>query len=154
MANAIDAMSYDLILTGVQAVDDRDGQIGVLLANYLGVPHVSVVTGVTVDGGKAVVHKEYSGGVMAEFEVDLPAVLGIQAARETPRYVAVSRVRQATKEGTLEEIEAGDIAVDTGSIVRRIMKPEKGMRAEMIEGSPQEIADKIIVLMKEKGLKK
>jgi electron transfer flavoprotein beta subunit len=128
--------------------------MGVLLANYLGVPHVSVVTGVKVDGGKAVVHKEYSGGVMAEFEVDLPAVLGIQAARETPRYVAVSRVRQVTKEATLEEVEAGEIAMEVGSNVRRMMKPEKGSRAEMLAGSPEEIADKIIALMKEKGLKK
>lgn len=154
MANAIGAMSYDLILTGVQAVDDRDGQMGVLLANYLGVPHVSVVTGVKTDGCKAVVHKEYSGGVMAEFEVDLPAVLGIQAARETPRYVAVSRVRQVKKEATLEEVEAGDFAVDVGSNICRIMKPEKGAHAEMIEGSPEEIADKIIALMNEKGIKK
>lgn len=154
MANVIGTMSYDLILTGVQAVDDRDGQMGVLLANYLGVPHVSVVTGVKVDGGKAVVHKEYSGGVMAELEVDLPAVLGIQAARETPRYVAVSRVRQVTKEAKLEEVEAGDVAINVGSKVRRMMKPEKGSHAEMIEGSPEEIADKIMALMKEKGLKK
>lgn len=154
MANAIGAMSYDLILTGVQAVDDRDGQMGVLLANYLNAPHVSVVTGVKVDGNKAVVHKEYSGGMMAEFEVDLPAVLGIQAARETPRYVAVSRVRQVPKEATLDEVEAGDVAVEVGSSVRRMMKPEKGTRAEMIEGSPEEIAEKIMALMKEKGLKK
>jgi alkanesulfonate monooxygenase SsuD/methylene tetrahydromethanopterin reductase-like flavin-dependent oxidoreductase (luciferase family) len=34
------------------------------------------------------------------------------------------------------------------------MKPEKGTRAEMLEGSPEEIADKIIALMKEKGIKK
>ncbi|MDZ7267489.1 MAG: electron transfer flavoprotein subunit beta/FixA family protein [candidate division KSB1 bacterium] len=154
MANAISTLPHDLILTGVQAVDDRDGQMAVLLANYLGVPHVSVVTGVKVDGGRAIVHKEYAGGVMAEFEVDLPAVLGIQAARETPRYVAVSRVRQVQKEATLEEVEAGDTAVAAGSSVRRMMKPEKGSRAEMIEGSPEEIADKIVALMKEKGLKK
>lgn len=154
MANVIGSMSYDLILTSVQAVDDRDGQMCVLLANYLGAPHVSVVTGVKVEGNKAVVHKEYSGGMMAEFEVDLPAVLGIQAARETPRYVAVSRVRQVQKEATLDEVEAGDVVVEVGSNVRRMMKPEKGTRAEMIEGSPEKIAEKIMALMKEKGLKK
>ncbi len=92
-------MPYDLILTGVQAADDRDGQIGVLLAHYLGMPHVSVVTGVAVSGGKVTVHKEYGGGVIAEFDVSLPAVLGIQAARQTPRYVPVARVRQAMRDG-------------------------------------------------------
>jgi electron transfer flavoprotein alpha/beta subunit len=59
-----------------------------------------------------------------------------------------------TKEATLEEVEAGDIAVDIRSTVRRMMKPEKGTRAEMLEGSQEEIADKIIALMKEKGIKK
>ncbi|MBI4456616.1 MAG: electron transfer flavoprotein subunit beta/FixA family protein [Acidobacteria bacterium] len=154
MAGAIAAIPYDLILTGVQAVDDRDGQLGALLAGYLGVPQVSVVTGVRVESGKAVVRKEYSGGVMAEFEVDLPAVLGIQAAREIPRYVAVSRVRQVMKSATLEEVEVHNAAGDEGSSVRRMMKPPKGSRAQMIQGSPEEIADKVIDLLKAKGLKK
>ena len=97
MANVIKGMDYDVIFTGVQAVDDRDGQMAVLLAHYLGLPHVSVVTGVEVSGNAATVHKEYSGGVIAEFEVQFPAVLGIQTARETPRYVPVARVRRAMR---------------------------------------------------------
>src|SRR5262245_8929973 len=43
MADVIRNQPHDLILTGVQAVDDRDGQLGALLAGYLGVPQVSVV---------------------------------------------------------------------------------------------------------------
>ncbi|HJZ11024.1 MAG TPA: electron transfer flavoprotein subunit beta/FixA family protein, partial [Acidobacteriota bacterium] len=118
LAVAIKNMPYDLILTGVQAADDRDGQLAGLLAHYLNLPHVSVVTGVKVANGRADVHKEYSGGVMAEFEVQLPAVLGIQAARETPRYAPVSRVRQAMKQTSIEEIPAGEISATVGSSVR------------------------------------
>jgi len=88
----------------------------------------------------------------------LPSVLGkggylttLFAGRD---FFAALRVRQVTKEATLVEVEAGDVAVEVGSNVRRMMKPEKGSRAEMIEGSPEEIADKIIGLLKEKGLKK
>jgi electron transfer flavoprotein beta subunit len=154
IANVAKNLPHDLILTGVQAVDDRDGQMGVLLASYLDVPHISVVTGVHVDGRKAIVHKEYQGGMMAELEVDLPAVLGIQAARETPRYVAVSRVRQIQKEATLDDAEAGAIAVEVGSRVRRIMKPEKGTQAQMIDGSAEDIAARIMDLMKAKGVKR
>ena len=40
----------------------------------------------SLSGGKAVVHKEYAGGVMAEFEISLPAVVGVQAAHQPPRY--------------------------------------------------------------------
>lgn len=152
-ANALQSMEYDLVLTGVQAVDERDGQVAVLLAHYLGVPHVSVVTGVSLSDGKAAVSKEYAGGVMAEFEVDLPAVLGIQAARQTPRYAPVSRVRQAMRSTELEEVSAGDLNVPVGSEVERMYKPETGHGAEMLEGSPEEIAEKIVNILKERGIK-
>lgn len=153
LANVIQDREYDLILTGVQAADDRDGQIAVLLAHYLGLPHVSVVTGVNVEDRKATVQKEYSGGMIGEFEVDLPAVLGIQAARETPRYAAVTRVRQAMRNTTLDEVAAGDLPVSVGSAVSRMFKPETGQGTEMLEGSPEEIADKIVNIIREKGIK-
>ena len=154
MANVIGSLQWDLILTGVQAVDDRDGQLGMLLAGYLGAPQVGVVTGVKVDGGKATVKKEYAGGVMGEFEVDLPAVLGIQAAREVPRYVPVSRLRQVMKTATLEEAAAGDVAVAVGSSIRRMMKPQRDSHATMLEGDPEQIANSILDLLKARGLKK
>ncbi|RMI12461.1 MAG: electron transfer flavoprotein subunit beta/FixA family protein [Calditrichaeota bacterium] len=153
-ANALQSVEYDLILTGVQAVDERDGQVAVLLAHYLDVPHVSVVTGVSLSDGAATVQKEYAGGLMAEFEVRLPAVLGIQAARQTPRYAPVSRVRQAMRSTELEEVAAGDAAVPVGSAVERMFKPETGAGAEMLEGSAEEVAEKIVNILKERGIKK
>jgi electron transfer flavoprotein beta subunit len=153
LANALQSLEYDLILTGVQAADDRDGQIAVLLAHYLGLPHLSVVTGVQLEGGKSTVHKEYAGGVVGEFEVDLPAVLGIQAARQTPRYAPVSRVRQAMRSTTLEEVGAGEVSAAVGSSIQRMFKPETGKGAEMLQGSPGELADKIVNILKERGIK-
>lgn len=153
LAGAISDMDFDLILTGVQAADDRDGQIPGLLAGYLDVPQVGVVTGVTLENGKATVRKEYAGGVMAELEVDLPAVLGIQAARQMPRYAPVSRVRQMMKKAKIEEVQAGEPGVGAGSEITRMFKPEKASRAEMLEGSPDEIANKIVSVLAEMGVR-
>ena len=107
MCQVLSGMEYDLVLTGVQAADDRDGQLGVLLANHLDVPHVSVVSDVQLADGKVTLHKEYAGGIMAAYEASGKLVLGVQAAREAPRYAPVSRVRQIMKETELEEVEAG-----------------------------------------------
>lgn len=153
MANAIQNMDYDIVMTGVQAVDDRDGQLAVLLAHYLKVPHVSVVTGVQLSGNNVVVHKEYSGGIVAEFEGSTPIVLGIQAARETPRYVPVAKVRRAMRSSTIEEVSAGDLGVDSGSTVSKMYKPQSGEGAEMIEGSAEDQASKIIEILTQKGIK-
>ena len=153
MANAIQDMDYDIVMTGVQAVDDRDGQLAVLLAHYLKVPHVSVVTGVEVSGNNVIVHKEYGGGMVAEFEGSTPIVLGIQAAKETPRYVPVAKVRRAMRSSSIDEVSAGDIGVDSGSTVSKMYKPESGAGAEMIEGSAEDQASKIIEILTQKGIK-
>ncbi len=151
LADAIKGMSPDLVLTGVQAADDRDGQIGPMIAAHLGLPYVGVVTGVEVREGKAVVHKEYAGGMMAEFEVSLPMVVGVQAAHQPPRYAPVSKVRQIAKTAKIEEI-AGSESAGAGSTVRRMFKPEAAGHAEMWDGSPEEIAGKIAAVIAERGL--
>ncbi|MDH5598551.1 MAG: hypothetical protein OEY34_05475, partial [Cyclobacteriaceae bacterium] len=153
MANAIKELGYDVVMTGVQAVDDRDGQLAVLIAHYLGAPHVSVVTGVSASGGSLTVSKEYGGGLMAEFETSTPVVLGIQAARQTPRYVPVARVRRAMKESTLEEVSAGDASVNVGSSVNKFFKPVSAGGAEMLGGSAEDQAAKVLEILKQKGVK-
>jgi electron transfer flavoprotein beta subunit len=146
-------LPYDLILTGVQAADDLDGQVGVLLATYLGLPHISVVSGIEVEPTTrtATVHQEYAGGIMATFEVDLPAVLGVQASRAIPRYAPVSRVRQAMKTAHIEEIEATTPS-GAGITVRRMFKPESTEHAEMLEGDTEEIVDRLIEILRERGV--
>ena len=64
------------MLAGVQAADDRDGQLGPAVAALLNVPCVEVVTRVAAAAGHVTVHKEYSGGIVAELEVDTPRDAG------------------------------------------------------------------------------
>ena len=56
-ANAISSQGFDLVMTGVQSVDDRDGQLGPILATYLGIPCISVVTGVQISGNAVAINK-------------------------------------------------------------------------------------------------
>jgi electron transfer flavoprotein beta subunit len=149
---AVKKLDANLILTGVQSVEDLDGQIPVLLAAMLGWPHVSVVTGVELNGDTALVKQEYSAGVMAELEIKLPAVIGIQAARQAPRYVPVSKVRQIQKSAKLEEMAAAGVDGDAGIKIRRVFKPESTGHAEMIEGEAGEIAAKLVTILKDRGL--
>jgi electron transfer flavoprotein beta subunit len=145
-SNALGSEGYDLIFTGVQSVDDRDGQLGPIVASYLNKPCVSVVSGVSVSGGIALVHKEYSGGMMGEFEVDLPGVLGIQASKQPPRYAPVSKIRQVQKTVSIEEASMGDLGSGSGSAITSMTTPEKGASAKMLDD-----VDDLIDVLKEKG---
>lgn len=142
----------DLVLTGVQAHNDLDGSLGPLLAYYLGMPYVGYVAGVAAGDGKVVVRKEYPGGLVAEMEVSLPATLGIQAADQPPRYVAFSRIRQAMKTASLVEQPIAGLDPGGGPSVNRMFQPEVGRRATMLTGSSQEVAAKLIEILREHGV--
>lgn len=154
LADLLKEQAPDLVLVGVQAPDDLDGQVAPLLATYLGLPHVSVATRLELgaDGRTLTVRQEYSGGLMAEFEADLPAVLGIQAARATPRYAPVSRVRQLMRSAPLEAVAAGMPAGNGSLAVERLFKPTSGARAEMLGDHVEEVAQAIVRLLRERGL--
>jgi electron transfer flavoprotein beta subunit len=150
-ASLLRGLAFDLVLTGVRAIDDLDGSLGGLLAGYLDMPYVGLVRKVELADGAVVVQKEYPGGYAAELEVRLPAVLGIQAAEQPPRYVPVSRLRQVMKTGTVEEQLASPPPAEPVGI-ERLFKPEEGAGAAMLSGSPDEVARQIVNLLSDRRL--
>lgn len=151
LANAIEEMSPDLVLTGVQAVDDLDGQIGPMLAAYLDMPYVGVAVKVRAAAGVATVEKEFAGGITAEFEVGLPMVVGIQAASQSPRYAPISKIRQIAKTAIVETIEVDEDGAGAPAI-RKMAKPIAAGHAEMLDGGPAAVAGRIIGIIRERGL--
>ncbi len=152
LAAPLKEMEFDLLLTGVMAIDDLDGSLGGLLAGLMDMPYTGSVSKITVEAGadKAIVEKEYPGGLLGVMEVSLPAVLGIGSSEEPPRYVPVSRVRMAAKSLTPQKISTPPEG-ESGVSIIEMAKPEVS-KAEMVEGSPEEIADKIAAILKESGI--
>jgi electron transfer flavoprotein beta subunit len=148
----ISSQPHDLVLAGVQSIEDVDGQLPMLLAEHLGCPHVAVVVSVEAKDSSAQVTQELGGGRYAELEVPLPAVLGIQQSRQAPRYAPISRVRQAMQAGGLETAAAELPAESAGLTLRRLYQPEAAGHAEMLEGSADEVAERIVGLLRDKGL--
>jgi electron transfer flavoprotein beta subunit len=151
-ASALAELQPDLILTGVQAHNDLDGPLGPLVAEYLGMPYTGYVAGVSVAEGKLRVRKEYPGGLIAEMEITMPAVLGIQSAEQPPRYVAISKVRQAMKTATIDELAAPALDEGGGPKITQMFQPQVAERAEMIEGDIDEVAAKLVQIFQELGV--
>jgi len=146
--------SETLILLGSQAIDDLEGEAAPYLAELLGLPYVGVVTGIKLDEEKkkAIVMKEFAGGLRGEFELPLPAVLGIQAAEKPPRYVPVAKVRAIMKSARIETVDVSPPEIVSGLSVDRLFMPEAAGKAEMIEGAPEEVSARIIEILSERGL--
>jgi electron transfer flavoprotein beta subunit len=144
---------YDLVLSGVQASDEVDGQVAMLVAAGLGHPHVSVVVATEAGDGSLKVTKEYWAGITADYDVRLPAVLGIQTAREAPRYVAVARIRQAQDSGALEDVDIDQPENASGVTITEMRIPEVGDGADMIEGDEEAAAERVLEILQSAGVR-
>jgi electron transfer flavoprotein beta subunit len=158
LAEAIRKIPYDLVFTGVQAEDDGYGQVGVALAEILGIPHVSLVNSLEVQDKKVQVHRELEGGLEEVLEVDLPAVLTIQTGINQPRYVSIMGIRKVTKK-EIKTFGVSDLNLNAEEVglsgsytqLEKIFLPPVGEGAQMLEGKPEEIASKVFDILKDKG---
>lgn len=141
----------DLVLTGVSNHNGYDGVLGALMAEYLGYSYVGYVSGVEMGETSATVLKDFPGGVKAKLEVKFPAVLGISSSESAPRYVPISKVRQAMKTSSVEDMD-GEIDLSGGLKIDRMYEPEVSGRAEILSGNLKDIADRIVEIVKSKGL--
>lgn len=142
----------DLILTGVQAHNELDGPLGPLLAEALDMPYVGYVAGAGLTSGSITLRKEYPGGLVAEMEMKLPGVLGIQAAEKPPRYVAVSRVRQAMQSAKIEARPVGEVDAAGGLAPSRMFQPEPSERAKILDGDVEHVAEKLVEILRDAGV--
>jgi electron transfer flavoprotein beta subunit len=144
---------YDLVLTGVQA-DDGAAQVGGMLAAMLDYPFASLVTSIEVlGGGKLKIAREIEGGNKEMHEIELPCVLSIQTGINEPRYVGMRGIRQVASRviPTLTAEDLG-ISIEAPKVARDgYFLPAAGKGAEMLQGSREEIVDKLIDLVKAKG---
>lgn len=153
VADTLRAHPADLILTGVQAISDLDGHLPALLGGWLDLPYVGVTRAVELSGPEvAVVQKEYPGGLLAEIEVRLPAVIGVLSAPRPPRYVPVARIREVTKTRSITTLDAPPPPPAPMVVVRRMFTPEAGGQAQMLGGTPEVAASELIDILQSRGI--
>jgi electron transfer flavoprotein beta subunit len=156
LASAIKKIGgYDLILTGRQAGDWDSGQVGLILAEMLGIPSVSLARSIKVKDGCVEVEKLVPVGYEV-VEAGLPALVTVSNEVGELRYVArgkmlmlLKRPMPIPKWGTTE---LGIRAEALRPVNLAELSPPPDMKREcvLIEGaSPEEKAGKLAAVFKE-----
>jgi electron transfer flavoprotein beta subunit len=114
LAAAIKTLPYDLIIAGMRAVDDDNYQVGPAVAEYLGIPHVSMVIKEDISDGKIKCHRTVEGGTFV-VEASLPALFTTQRGLNEPRYASLPGIMKAKKK-PLEIKTLADIGLTTDEI--------------------------------------
>lgn len=154
LKTVIKDLSYDLIFAGCIATDDAYSQIGVTLAELLGIPHASVVIDFEVKDNRGDVQRELEGGLIEHLDVALPALFTIQTGINEPRYASLIAIRRAAKKEIQvigkDELAQSEFAAN--SILEELFVPPVSKQVEILEGSAAESAGKLADIIKEKGL--
>jgi electron transfer flavoprotein beta subunit len=156
---ALKSMKADLILTGCYASDDGYSQVGATLAELLGLPHASLVTGLEILNGKAKIERELEGGTHELLEIDLPAVLTIQTGINEPRYASILGLRKAMNKPiqvlSLSDLELTESEVGPAgsrTTLEKLFAPPKGKGAQILTGAPEEVSAKLAEIFRERGV--
>lgn len=97
LASALKAENVDLIFAGKQAIDDDAAQVGPMVAEFLGLPQVTVVDKFELSGDKkgARVNRAVGGGSSEVYDVSFPAVITCDKGLNTPRYASLPGIMKA-----------------------------------------------------------
>jgi len=149
-AAAIKEEQFDLIFTGLQSDDYGYAQTGVVLAELLGWPHATIIMQIEKNDGGIRVKRELEAGYFQFVDMPLPAVLTIQSGINKLRYATLIGIKQA-KNKPIRKVTLGEVQSVIGDNLQKIDRlyiPQKTKKTEKIEGSPGEIAKKLVDKLK------
>lgn len=133
----------DLILGGNVAIDGGSGQVGPRVAEQLGMPYVTTITKLEINGTTATITRDVEGDSEV-IETSLPVLVTAQQGLNEPRYPSLPGIMKAKKK-PLDELELDDLDLDEDDVEAKtktieIYLPPQKEAGKVLQG---ELADQV-----------
>jgi len=148
---------FDLILCGRQEGDWDAGQVGLGIAEILGIPSASPVKKIEVKDGTALVERVVSDGHEV-IEIPLPALVAVSSELGVPRYPTMKGIMTAAKKKvstwTAQEIGADPDRLGAAKVrMLKLFIPVREARCEFVEAeTPEEAGASLALKLREAKL--
>lgn len=152
LAAAIKQVPYDIIFCGQRAIDDDAGQVGSILAELLGIPQITAVTKVDVEGASVKAIRPIEGAQLL-IESALPCVITAQKGLNEPRYASLPGIMKARKKPVdVKDAAALGIATDRKLKALKFAPPPARPPGRIISGdNPAAKAAALAKLLREEA---
>jgi electron transfer flavoprotein beta subunit len=158
LAAVVKAESPDLVFAGLMSDDGNFAAVPPMVAQLAGLPSTTAAMSVSVAGGVVTVERELEGGALEVVQLPTPCLVAVQSGLNQVRYASLKGI-MAAKKKPVDTKTAADLgvagAVGAGAArteIEKIYVPPKGKGAEIVKGSPDEVAKKLVGKIKELGL--
>ena len=145
LASIMKDEKFDLIFSGLQSDDLGFGQTGIILGEMLEMSTATLAMSTEVAEGKIRVKRELESGYFQWITMTLPASISVQSGCNTPRYPSLKGIMGAKKK-EITEVQFNEI--DTFQSVKRLYSPSNSKETVMIEGSTENIVEKLVDVLK------
>jgi electron transfer flavoprotein beta subunit len=146
--------AVDLVIAAEESLDSHSAQTGPRVAEELGWPLVSYVSGeLRIEGTTLKCEREVDEGI-EEIEVQLPAVITVTEALNTPRLPALMQILQA-KNKPQKTITAAELG---GGEVKPVLErpgsvaPKSDRKQQILGGTPEEAAEALAKVLAKEGV--
>lgn len=141
----------DLILAGNVAIDGGSGQVGPRVAEMLGIPYVTTITNLEINGTLAKVVRDVEGDSEV-IEVNLPLLLTAQQGLNEPRYPSLPGIMKAKKK-PLDELELDDLDLEEDDVEAKtktieIFLPKEKEAGKILEGDLEDQVKELVQLLR------
>jgi len=141
---------FDMIFTGMQSQDRGSGQVGVLVAEMLGLPSITTIVAFAFEGDQITAKRELEGGIKAIVKTKIPALVTCQLGLNTPRYPTLPNIMKAKKKELLSVPISELLKVEGKQETAKMYFPEKKGGGLVLEGDVGDLADQLIKILKDK----
>ncbi|MCI8880175.1 MAG: electron transfer flavoprotein subunit beta/FixA family protein [Clostridiaceae bacterium] len=152
----------DIVMCGRQAIDGDTAQVGPQIAEKLGIPQVTYVADLKVEGTKVTCKRMLEDGYMT-IETQTPCLLTAIKELNTPRYMTVGGIfdcynkplsvfdYNALKDDPLIEVDTIGLKGSPTNIYASFTPPQKGA-GTMLEGADKGTCEKLTSILLEKHI--
>ena len=140
-----------LIFTGTRSIDENMSATGPMLAQLLGIPHLSAVVGLKYEKEFITAHREIEGGVQETFRLTFPALFAVNKGLNKPRFASLPGIMKAKKK-PIKELDLEDMKGLGGGgkfHFSEYVFPKEKPPCRMLEGDPQSQVDELVSLLRE-----
>ncbi len=156
LAAALMNLDFDLIFCGHRAVDDDENQVGIMVAELMGTPHLGLAVSVEVADGKVKIERPIEGARVT-LEAKLPALVTFGGAHAVwnPRYASLPGIMKAKKKPletkTLADLELSPDELGARVTVTSMELPAERQAGRVLEGDTAEKARELTRLLHEEA---
>lgn len=148
---------YDIIFCGRQAIDGDTAQVGPQIAEKLGIPQITYVQKLEVDGDTIRVQRALEDGYMV-ISTQMPCLLTAIKELNQPRYASVKGIFEAYNEKEITVWSNADLGLDPAVIglngsptnVYKTFSPSPKGAGVMLEGADRATVEDLVGRLKEK----